>query len=311
MSRKVRVGTRGSDLALAQTGFVVADLRAANPGAEFETTIIRTSGDRDQRVDISSVGYGVFVKELESALANGEVDIAVHSMKDMPSTLEPGFVIPAVPYREDPRDALITKSGVTLMELPKAATVATGSSRRKALLLDKRPDLNVVPLRGNVPTRLAKLDDAQGPDAIVLAAAGLKRLNLEDRITEFLACGDFVAAVGQGALAIETRADDVAVIAMASPLEFTQTHNEVDAERAFLAKVESGCSAPVSAHARQRDGQISMNAFAADVNGKTVLRGERKGEARNGIALAIELAEDLLARGAGDLLGNVEASAND
>jgi len=311
MSRNVRVGTRGSDLALAQTGHVIADLRAANPGVEFVTSIIRTSGDRDQSLDITNVGYGVFVKELESALANNDVDIAVHSMKDMPSTLDKGFAIPAVPYREDPRDALVSKSGAPLMELPKAATVATGSARRRALLLDKRPDLKVVPLRGNVPTRLAKLDDADGPDAIVLAAAGLKRLKLQDRITEFLPCWDFVAAVGQGALAIETRADDAAVIAMASPLEFTQTHDEVDAERAFLARVESGCSAPVSAHATQRDGQISINAFAADVNGQTVLRGERKGHAINGITLAEELAEELLSRGAGDLLGSQEASADD
>ena len=311
MAQTVRVGTRGSDLALAQTGLVVVELRAANPDVEFETVVIRTAGDRDQRTDIARVGYGVFVKELETALADGEVDIAVHSMKDMPSTLQPEFAIAAVPYREDPRDALISRNGASLMDLPESATVATGSARRKALLLEKRPDLRVVPMRGNVPTRLAKVMDADGPDAVVLAAAGLKRLKLEANITEYLACWDFVSAVGQGALAVQTRANDAATTAMAKPLDFPQTHAEVDAERAFLATVESGCSAPVSAHARQREGQISIHAFAADPEGRTVLRGERKGDAAKAIDMAKDLAEELLALGAGDLLSDAEAAAHD
>jgi hydroxymethylbilane synthase len=311
MTRIIRVGTRGSELALTQTGLVIAALREANPGVIFEATVIKTAGDRDQRSKIARVGYGVFVKELEAALSRGDVEIAVHSMKDMPSTLPEEFAIPAVPYREDPRDALVSRNGAKLMDLPEAATVGTGSARRKALALEKRPDLRIAPLRGNVPTRLARLHDSDGPDAVVLAAAGLKRLKLEAQITEYLACWDFVPAVGQGALAVETRADDAETISMAAPLDFPQTHAEVDAERMFLATIEGGCSAPVSAHARQRDGQISIHAFASDAKGMTVLRSERKGDAAHGVYIAKDLAEELLALGAGDLLGDAEDAADD
>ncbi len=303
MSKTIKVGTRGSQLALAQTDLVIASLKQANPGVTFEREIIRTAGDREQSADISSVGYGVFVSELESALANGDVDIAVHSLKDMPSELGEEFCIAAVPYREDPRDVVISKSGAGLMELPKSAVVGTGSARRKTLLLDKRPDLDIVPIRGNVPTRLAKLDEDDGSDAIVLAAAGLNRLGLSDRVTEYLKCWDFVAAVGQGALAIETRADDSAPQEMARPLQHEETRIAVDAERTFLAAMESGCSAPVSAHARVRDGQMSIHSFAGSPDGSMVLRAEREGAASDNEKLALKLANELLEKGAADLVG--------
>lgn len=302
MSKTIKVGTRGSKLALAQTDLVLEALRKANPQVEFMREIIRTSGDRDKTSPIEKIGYGVFVSELENVLAAGEIDIAVHSLKDMPSTLDPRFSIAAVPYREDPRDVIVSKTGVGLMELPEAATVATGSARRKSLLLDKRPDLQVVPIRGNVPTRLEKVTAPDGPYAVVLAAAGLKRLDLESSVSEYLKCWDFVAAVGQGTLAIETQAGDEETAAMTRPLQHDETRTAVDAERTFLATVEGGCSAPVSAHARVRDGQISINAFAGSVDGKTVLRAERQGAASDANHLAKEIAAELLERGAGNLL---------
>jgi hydroxymethylbilane synthase len=302
MTRNIRVGTRGSDLALAQTGLVIKSLEEANPGFGFERVIISTRGDLDQASPLTRIGYGVFVSELESALSGGEVDIAVHSLKDMPSRLGDGFEIAAVPYREDPRDVLISRSGAPMADLPFGARVGTGSARRKSLLLDRRPDFKVEQLRGNVPTRLAKLDAEDGPDAIVLAAAGLKRIGLEGRITEYLACHDFVSAVGQGALAIEVRAGDEATAVLVRPLQHDGTRTEVDAERAFLATVEGGCSAPVSAHAKARNGQISINAFAGLEDGSRVLRGSRNGAAADGVALAKDLADELLRAGAADLL---------
>ena len=302
MTSAVKIGTRGSQLALTQAGLVVDALRDANPGAQFETVVIRTGGDRDRSSSISSIGVGVFVKELEQALSSGAIDIAVHSLKDMTSTLDPGFTIAAVPYREDPRDVLVSRSGLPLSELPAGATIATGSTRRRALLLSKRPDLRVVQLRGNVPTRLSKMESADGPNAVVLAAAGLKRLGLADRVTEYLQCTDFVSAVGQGALAVETRADDQATLALARPLNDADTRTSVDAERAFLAAVGGGCLAPVSAHARVRKGHFTISAFAADPDGRTVLRAEGEGAPPDGVRIAEKLARDLLDRGAGDLI---------
>ncbi len=302
MGKQIKVGTRGSALALAQADLVIEELAQANPDIEFSRKIVTTTGDIDKRVDIASLGYGVFVSELENALASGDVDIAVHSMKDMPSTLDDRFQIAAVPYREDPRDVIVSKSGLGLKDLPHGSIVATGSARRKTLLLDRRPDLQVVPIRGNVPTRLEKLDASEGPDALVLAAAGLNRLRLADRITEYLACGDFVAAVSQGALAIETRVEDDETAAMAAPLEHTDTRSSVDAERVFLSTVEGGCSAPVSAHARIKNDHFSIHAFAGSIDGSTVLRAEREGDPASANELARDLAEELLARGAADLV---------
>ena len=304
MSKTSRVGTRGSDLALAQADLVIESLRQANPESRFEREIIKTRGDANQTVSIASVGYGVFVSELETALANGEIDIAVHSLKDMPSVLDARFEIAAVPYREDPRDVIVSRDGSGLMDLPAGAILGTGSARRKALVLDRRPDLVVEPIRGNVPTRLAKLDADDGPDAIVLAAAGLNRLGLQSGISEYLKCWDFVAAVGQGALAIEVRADDEAASTLVRPLQHDETRLAIDAERVFLATVEGGCSAPVSAHARVSGDEISIHAFAASLDGSRMIRGERKGATQDGLKLALQLAEELLKAGAGELLSS-------
>ena len=225
----IKIGTRGSELALTQTGNVVDALKEEHPGVEFEIVVIKTTGDIDQRQNLSELGVGVFVRELEAALLDNRVDIAVHSLKDMPSSLPPEFALAAVPYREDPRDAFISRNGETLEEIPAGSRIATGSVRRQALVKNIRPYLVVESLRGNVPTRLGKLDVAGGPDAVILATAGLNRLGLQDRITQHLSCSNFVSAVGQGALALETRADDATTAAIAVKLNHEGTLLEVTA----------------------------------------------------------------------------------
>ncbi len=303
----IKVGTRGSDLALTQTGHVVDALREANPDVDFEVVVIKTTGDKDQRQDLTSLGVGVFVRELETALTDRRVDLAVHSLKDMPSSLPEGYALAAVPYREDPRDALVSKTGATLEELPAGARVATGSARRQALVKSLRPDIEVEPLRGNVPTRLAKLDDPEGPDAVILATAGLNRLGLSDRVTQHLSCSNFVSAVGQGALALETRADDTATISAAAKLNHEGTLAEVTAERAFLDVIGGGCSASVSAHAKIRGDRLEFSAFASTPDGANIIRESFVDDAADAEELGRKLGSLFVERGARDLVaGNVE-----
>jgi hydroxymethylbilane synthase len=303
----VKVGTRGSELALTQTGHVVDALKSSNPGVAFELMVIKTIGDRDKGQNLATLGVGVFVRELEEALRDGRVDIAVHSLKDMPSSLPPEFALAAVPNREDPRDAFVSRSGKTLEEIPAGSRVGTGSARRKALIKSLRPDLIVEPLRGNVPTRLGKLDEADGPDAVVLAAAGLNRLGLEDRITQHLSCSSFVSAVGQGALALETRADDTATISLAKKIDHEQTRLEVTAERAFLDEIGGGCSASVSAHAKNREGKITFSAFASTPDGTTVIREYLSGDASNAAEIGRRIGQLFVEHGARQLVaGDVD-----
>lgn len=303
----IKVGTRGSDLALTQTGHVVDALREANPDIEFEVVVIKTTGDKDQRQNLASLGVGVFVRELETALTDGRVDLAVHSLKDMPSSLPEGYALAAVPYREDPRDALVSKSGATLEELPAGSRVATGSARRQALVKSLRPDVEVEPLRGNVPTRLAKLDDPDGPDAVILATAGLNRLGLSDRVTQHLPCSNFVSAVGQGALALETRASDKATINAAAKLNHDGTLAEVTAERAFLDVIGGGCSASVSAHAKIRGDRLEFSAFASTPDGTKIIRESFVDDAADAEELGRRFGNLFVERGARDLVaGDVE-----
>jgi hydroxymethylbilane synthase len=301
----VKVGTRGSELALTQTGHVVDALKSSNPGVAFEFVVIKTIGDRDKRQNLTTLGVGVFVRELEEALLDGRVDIAVHSLKDMPSSLPPEFTLAAVPNREDPRDAFVSRSGETLEEIAAGSRVGTGSVRREALIKNLRPDLVVEPLRGNVPTRLAKLDEADGPDAVVLAAAGLNRLGLEDRITQHLSCSSFVPAVGQGALALETRADDIASISLAGNIDHEQTRLEVTAERAFLDEIGGGCSASVSAHAKNREGKITFSAFASTPDGTTAIREYLSDDASNAAEIGRRIGQLFVKRGARQLVAGV------
>lgn len=298
--RALRVGTRGSKLALAQATQVVGALRATWPGRAFDVQIITTQGDVRTDVPLAAIGgRGVFAAELEQALRRGEIDVAVHSGKDLPSTLAPEFALGAFPEREDPRDVVVTR-GPTLADLPPGAVLGTSSPRRAAEVRQLRPDLDVRDIRGNVDTRLRKLDEGQY-DAILLAAAGLRRLGLAGRITEYLSTDLMLPMVSQGAIAIETRADDRDALAAVAPLDHAPTRTAVTAERAFLARLGAGCTAPVAAHARLLDGgTLQLDAMIGALDpalGLAPVRGRLSAPADDPAALGRALAEQLIANG--------------
>jgi hydroxymethylbilane synthase len=293
----IRIGTRGSALALWQAEHVMARLSAL--GQAVELRVITTTGDRavDRRLE-SVGGKGAFLKEIEEAMLAGEVDLAVHSLKDVPTALPDGLSLCAVLERADPRDALVS-SGRRLAELPPGARVGTASPRRKALLRETRPDLAVLDLRGNVDTRIRRLREG-GFDAVLLAMAGLERLGRAGEATEALDPRRFVPAPGQGAIALECRTGDAAVRAVAAPLDHAPTARAVAAERAFLASLGGGCHVPLGAHAFAVPGALELVAFVAKADGSAVLRGGRQG--RDPEALGAGLADDLRRRGAAALL---------
>ncbi len=291
--RKVRLGTRGSTLAVAQSRGVAAALESLHAGLSVEVVEIRTSGDRIQDVPLGPhLGQAFFTKEIEDALLDGRVDLAVHSCKDLATTLPDGLVLGAVPAREDPRDALVSAAG-RLADLPPGARVATSSVRRRRFLAAIRPDLELLDLRGNVPTRLAAVDEGRY-QAAVLAVAGLRRLGLEGRITEALDPAVVLPAAAQGALAVEVRRDDEAMRALVSPVNDAASHAEVTAERACLRRMGAGCQAPVGALGRARGDELTLRAAAAAPEG--VVWVERSAGADRAEALGGALAEDLLAR---------------
>lgn len=299
----LRLLTRGSALALAQSQGVAARLEAAHPGLRVELRTIRTRGDRITDVPLAQVGgKGLFVKEIEDALRNGEGDIAVHSLKDLPSELPHGLTIAAVPVREDPRDALVLPSGIPANpgsgDLPvcEGGRVGSSSLRRRAQLLAWRPDLRVENLRGNLDTRLRKLDEGEY-DAILLAAAGLRRMKWADRISLALPVERFVPAVGQGALAIEAREDDAETGTLLAVLEDATARACVTAERAFLARLEGNCLVPLGALATCAEGQLTMVGMLADADGRTVLRCNGARPSAEAAELGKYLAEELLAAG--------------
>ncbi len=298
----IRIGSRGSALALAQAGWVKRTLEQA--GVSVEIIVIKTSGDRfvDRTIQFLG-GKGVFTKEIEDALLGSEIDLAVHSMKDLPTELPEGLAIAAVPEREDPRDVVVSRGNVRLEHLPKGASVATGSLRRKAQILNYRSDLSLVPIRGNVDTRLRKLD-TERLDAIVLAAAGLKRLGRQDRISEYLSPDICLSAVAQGALAIETRADEPSRQAVAF-MNHDSSFLEVAAERAFLRKLGGGCHVPVAARAVVDRQLINLTGMVADTDGRRICRGSISGRTAEGVALGTALAERLLRDGAREMLGGL------
>ena len=300
--RPIKVGTRGSNLALTQTGHVIDALSQANPSIDFEIVTIKTTGDHDRWKTQMPLKVGVFVRELEAALLDNRIDIAVHSLKDMPSSLTTELVIAAVPEREDPRDALISRKGILLEDLPSGSRIATGSIRRQALVKSMRPDLTVEPVRGNVETRLEKLRQTDGPDAVILATAGLNRLGLEDQISQHLPCMEFIAAVGQGALAVETRADDNFTTELAAKIDHLQTRLAITAERAFLQVIGGGCSSSVSAHAKIAEQQIQISAFASTPDASTFLRERVAGKASDAANIGVSLGESFVAQGVRQLL---------
>jgi len=309
---KIVIGSRGSQLALWQANWVKDRLTSA--GHEVVIEIIRTSGDKLQtyapteplpasmaQIVAEAGTKGLFIKEIEEALLSGRVDLAVHSLKDLPTTLPAGLVLAAVPPREDARDVLITAGGATLEQLPPGACVGTSSPRRQAQLLWLRPDLKPVPLRGNLTTRLRKLDSGDYA-ALVLAAAGIHRLGLRHRITAYFDFDQICPAVGQGALAIEIRQRDAELARAVATLDDAMTHLAVRAERAMLLRLGGGCQVPIAAHANCEEGQLYLRGVVAATDGRRLVRAAASGSQGAPESLGAAVAEDLLTKGAGEIL---------
>jgi hydroxymethylbilane synthase len=303
----LRIGTRGSQLALWQANHVRQLLERAGEKAELE--VIRTSGDRITDVPLALLGgKGLFTKEIEEALLARRIDLAVHSLKDLPVELPLGLVLGGVTRREDPRDALTSRTGQRLAELPRGARVGTSSLRRQVQLKHLRGDLSIVPLRGNLDTRLRKLD-AGHYDAIVVAAAGLKRLGWEPRVTQFFEPDEMIPAIGQGALAIEVRADDAAIRSVLATLHDAETATATSAERAFLRRLGGGCQVPIAAHARITGSELRLVGLVATPDGSASVRGSLVGPSGQAEALGTRLAEQLLAQGAAEILATLLAGS--
>jgi len=308
--RGIRIGTRSSRLAMWQTEWVAAKLRRLHPGVEIEVVPIRTLGDRDRSTSLAAMGrVGVFTKEIEDALLDGRCDVAVHSYKDLATSLPDGLVLGAVPVRADPRDALASRSGLGLDDLEPGGLVGTSSPRRRALILHRRPDLRVADLRGNLPTRLRAagiaLDEGRDPegeplDAVVVALAGLERLGLTEHATEILEADSFPPAPAQGALAVEIRADDHRTAGIVSALDHGPTRWATAAERAFLIAMEGGCHLPLGALAETDGDRGRLDGAVIDPDGTSAVRGSASG--RDPAEVGRSLAEELLGRGAAELL---------
>jgi hydroxymethylbilane synthase len=298
----LRVGTRGSALALAQTALAIDALRQRWPGLDVRVERITTTGDARRDVPLSVLGRGAFVSELETALRERRIDVAVHSAKDLPSQLTPDLRITAVLERADPRDVVVSRGGAGLRDLPAGARVGTGSPRRECQLRAARPDLEVLGVRGNVDTRLRKLATGEY-DALVLAAAGLLRLGRGDEITEWLDADTMIPAVAQGAIAVQTRADDAEIVDLVAPIDHGPTAVAVTAERAFLARLGAGCTAAVAAHATTDGHEVSVLGLIGSPDGRLV-RGTRTAPADDAAALGDALAQALLRAGGTAFLGS-------
>lgn len=305
MRKALIIATRGSALARWQADYVAARLRAVEAGLEVELKIVKTRGDRIQDRPLASVGgKGLFVKEIELCLEQREADLAVHSIKDMPSELHPGLCIAAIPEREDPRDALVSVGNLGLAQLDQGARVGTSSLRRGCQVRGLRPDLRIVPLRGNVDTRLAKLDRGEC-EAILLAAAGLRRLGLGGRISELMAADRMIPAVGQGALGLECRQDDAPVLRRLAALHHEPSALCVRAERALLGKLEGGCQVPMAAHAVLDGDRLRLTALVGHPSGRPIFRVDLEGSASDPEALGGQAAARLLDQGADRVLREV------
>jgi hydroxymethylbilane synthase len=299
---KVRIGTRGSPLALAQAREVERRLASAHGAAapRFEICAIKTTGDRIQDRPLSEAGgKGLFTKEIEEALLAGQIEIAVHSMKDMPTELPAGLTVACLLEREDVRDAFISTKAPSLAQLPQGAVVATSSLRRQAQVMHLRPDLAVVPMRGNVETRLRKLAEGQA-DATVLAMAGLKRLGLEDRATAPVPVDEMLPAVAQGAIGVETRSDNMEMARLLAPINHQPTALAVAAERAFLARLEGSCRMPIAGLAELVQGRLVFRGMILTPDGRQAYTTRRQGEPAQALQLAEDAADELLAKAGPD-----------
>ena len=299
---KIKIGTRGSALALWQANWVKDQLETRHPGLSVELVKIKTKGDKILDTALAKVGgKGLFVKEIEDALIRNETHLAVHSMKDVPADLPEGLIIDAIPEREDVRDAFIAREVSTWKDLPQGARVGTSSLRRQSQLLSRRPDLTMIPLRGNVETRLKKLE-TENLDAVVLAVAGIKRMKLEDRITEYFSDDIMLPAIGQGALALEVREDDREVRELIRFLKHPDTETAMAAERSFLRTLQGGCQVPIAALARVDGDTVRISGLVADTDGSSVFRDSAEGPADDAARIGSELAARILDQGARDIL---------
>lgn len=299
------MGTRESPLALRQAALVADRVRELALGRAVELVPMKTSGDRLPQVSLGNLGgKGLFVKELEDALLAGRVDLAVHSLKDLPALLPDGLCLAAFPPRADPRDVLVSRTGGGVGDLPLGGRVGTSSLRRRVLLLSLRPDLKIEMMRGNVDTRLRRLSEG-AYDAVVIAAAGLERLGLKLEHARPLDPDQFIPAVGQGILAVEARADDRRLLELLEGLDHLGTRRQAEAERAFLRHLGASCHTPVAGHARLSDGELALTGLVASMDGRQVLRGQMTGVAENAELIGQKLAEELMARGARAILAEI------
>ena len=305
MEKTINIGTRGSPLAMWQANHVKGLLEGLDPELSCNLVVIKTKGDKILDVPLAKVGgKGLFVKEIETALLTGQVDVAVHSMKDMPAEIPEGLCIGAIPERESPFDALVMKSAKELAQLPRGAVLGTSSLRRAAQLLRLRPDFVIEPLRGNLDTRLKKLD-TQDLDAVVLAMAGLKRMGFENRATQVLDPEIMCPAAGQGALCIEIRENDPVMGPLAAQMDDPDTRITVTAERAFLHRLEGGCQVPVAAHAVLENERLTLTGLVADLSGDPTYKDAISGDPAHAHDLGVELAQRLLDRGARQVLDSL------
>ena len=312
MKNKIIIGTRGSKLALWQANWVKGLIQKARPGLEVDLVNIKTKGDKILDVPLAQIGgKGLFVKEIEEALLDGRCDIAVHSLKDVPTEFPAGLFLAVYLEREDPRDIFVSKNKVPLRSLPDGAIIGTSSLRRKCQLLRHRPDVKLVDLRGNLDTRIRKLE-TENLDGIIVAAAGVRRLGLQEHIAETFSTDFMLPAIGQGIVAIEAREGDTAVLDIIRPLNHAETETAALVERAFLKRLEGGCQVPIAAHAVLEKGKIFFSGLLASLDGKTVLQESSSCDfsgadlSRMGIALA----EKILERGGDRILAEVYGRGN-
>lgn len=292
---KIVVGTRGSKLALVQTNWVVEELKESNPGIEFEIKIIKTKGDLVTHLPLHKIGdKGLFTKEIEQQLLDKEIDLAIHSMKDMPSILPKGLKFASIPKRQDPRDVLVLKNGYSSIDdLPKGAKIGTGSKRRTYQLLKYRPDLEIVPIRGNIDTRIRKIEE-ENLHGVVLAAAGLIRAGLENCISYFIPTDIMVPAPAQGALAIEIRENDLFIEDIVSHIKDEITETQVAAERGFLTGVNGSCHIPMGAYCEIKGENIILTGLYGDENGKKLVIKSLEGKIEDASSLGFKLADNVL-----------------
>jgi len=305
--RKVSIGSRGSPLALWQANWIKELLLKQHSDLNVDIKIIKTSGDKIQDVPLAKIGgKGLFVKEIEEGLLNRDVDFAVHSMKDMPINFPINLCIACVAKRENPFDALISRNDIKLADLPKGAKIGTGSLRRISQLLNYRPDFKLIPLRGNLETRLKKLD-TEGLDAIILAAAGLIRLGWDNRITEIIPSDILLPAMGQGAVGIEARKNDVENQILLADIDDEDTHYALDAERALVSQLEGGCNVPIGAFATLDADKINLTGIVASLDGKTLYKKEMTDIKTNAIAMGRKMGDELIGMGADRIMQEIQS----